>query len=140
AGHRRRIHRPVITENGGSSRRKNCHFAMVSRLSIGPLLVLALVANALAEAAVGDEIAIPFSVYEDPLHPIPQRVRSFADKKMKEQQLLFARMGIAEKIEVAVLIQDLNEPPDLTWESRVASVGQVALDQIARMLPDEKSE
>jgi len=93
-----------------------------------------------AAATDNEKLMIPFSVYEDPLHPIPAWVREFEGSRNKTQEMLFADMDIAKKIELAVLIQDLNEPSQLTWQFKVADVGEAAMKEVDAMIRREKSE
>jgi hypothetical protein len=112
----------------------------MSELILPSVVALVLLSDGARTTPDSDSLAGEFTVYEDPSHPIPGWVRDFDHLPRAVQLNKFEQLTIAQRIELAILIGDLHEPPDGTWFVEVSNMGQPVVAAVETMLPKERSD
>lgn len=71
---------------------------------------------------------------------VPEWVRKFTTLEEFEQARQFDEMKLSAKVQLAIEIQELQEPPDIHWESKIIKMGAAVVPDLQDLLRKERCD
>jgi hypothetical protein len=102
------------------------------------MMIVAMIAAGVVQKQ--DDAVFPLAPTEDSQHPVPGWVRAFVALPLSAQESEFEKLCLRKQIELAVVVASLTEPPDLSWQAKLADRAPAVVREISHVVSSERSD